>query len=36
VGLKHLKDKVRPRSDLTNYFIAWETLTHFGVGSTGL
>jgi hypothetical protein len=33
---KYLKQKVRPRSDLTNYFIAWETLTHFGVGSTGL
>jgi Alginate lyase len=33
---QYLKDKVRPKPDLTNYFIAWEQLTHFGTGNTGL
>jgi Alginate lyase len=33
--LQYLQQKVRPKADLTNYFIAWETLTHAGVGTTG-
>jgi hypothetical protein len=31
-----IRDKVRTKADGTNYFIAWETLTHADVGATGL
>jgi hypothetical protein len=32
---QYIQKKVRPKADLTNYFIAWETLTHANVGTTG-
>ena len=31
-----IRETVRTKTDGTNYFIAWETLTHAGVGETGL
>jgi hypothetical protein len=33
---RFVREELRPRGDLTNYFIAWETLTHAGIGNTGL
>jgi len=33
---RFIDEKLRPRQDLFNYFIAWETLTHAKVGNTGL
>ena len=32
---EYIDEKVRPKPDPVNYFIAWETLTHANLGDTG-